>query len=217
MYPRRRVILLDDHPVMLRGMEVLLSQREGISVVGSFTTAGALMSAIVATPDLADVAIVDYSLGPQDVDCRSLLLALRRRFPELPVLVLSAQYNQLIVSAALRAGARGYLPKSASPKEIVRGLDVLCRGGTYLLEDIGASTTESGTSLPLVAITPDRLTTREREVLLGVLDGMATSEIAAKLGRAASTISTLKASGYRKLGVRNNGELFSQRHLLELD
>jgi DNA-binding NarL/FixJ family response regulator len=80
-----------------------------------------------------------------------------------------------------------------------------------------ASMTERGGTLPSTSVLDDPLTSREREVLSAVLKGMATGEIAAQLGRAASTISTQKASGYRRLGVRSDGELFKFRHLLELD
>lgn len=218
MFSDKRVMLLDDHPVLLHGLEVVLASAHGLEVVGSFQTAGDFIAALAADPAGVDVGIVDYSLGPDDVDCRNLLMALRRRHPQLPVLVLSAQHNAPTVMAALKAGARGFLPKSATAAEIVRVVEALHQGRLHVAADMMHMLTDGIAELP----SPGEdscasLSPREREVLLAVLDGFTVDEIAEQFGRAANTISAQKRAGYRKLGVRSNGELFKLRHLLDLE
>jgi len=218
MFSDNRVMLLDDHPVLLHGLKVVLQTAGGLRVVGSFQSAGAFMAAVAADPAGVDVGIVDYSLGPEDGDCLNLLMALRRRYPSLPVLVLSAQHNGPTVAAALKAGARGYLPKSAAPSEIVRAVDDLKRGRLHVVADMAHMLTGGGGELP----SPEQsrhtpLSPREREVLQALLDGLTVDQIAERFGRAANTISAQKRAGFRKLGVRTNGELFKLRHLLDLE
>jgi DNA-binding NarL/FixJ family response regulator len=212
--PIRRVILLDDHPIQLHGLEVVLNRHPGLQVVGCHSNAGKFLAALERDPNGVDVAIIDFVLSPEDMDCRSLLLALRRRFPRLPVLVLSAHYTPVTVAAAMKAGARGYLPKVATPEQIVSALENVGKEGRpgsdiRLAQNDGTTGQASAKPPGLKELTP-----REREVLKAVLKGLSTNQIAERFGRAASTVSSQKFSGFRKLGIGSDGELFNNRHLL---
>lgn len=214
----KRVILLDDHPIQLHGLEVVLNQHPGLQVVGCHANARHFMAALNRDPVGVDVAIIDFALSPEDVDCRNLLMAMGKRFPQLPVLVLSAYYNPVTVAVALKAGARGYLPKAAKPEQIVKALEDLYLGRMHLGEEMSHVLSEGMGKVPSMNEAGlKQLTTREREVLEAVLDGLTTNQIAERFGRAASTVSSQKSSGFRKLGVSSNGELFNNRHLLGLD
>ena len=218
MYTPRRVILLDDHPVLLHGMQVMLDAEPSVQVVGAHRAVRDFLATLNTLHATIDMAIVDYSLGPDDVDCRNLLMAMRQRYPQVPVLVLSAQHNAMLVRAALRAGARGYLPKTALVSDILEAIDALCRGNLHLQADMMQRLRDDRATLVpdehLIKI--QALTPREREVLLEALEGHGTLRIAERLERAISTVSAQKRSAYRKLGVRTDNDLHRMRHLLEV-
>ncbi len=220
MHPKKiRVVLVDDHPIVIEGIRGRLSGVEGIDIVGTYTSARDLIRALGAAGNPADLAIVDFSLGPQDVDGVNLLRSLRTRFGDLAILVLSSHFNPATVSLALQAGANGFLSKGEGADELLVAIHAVTSGKTYLsgamrqqLADLSGLRAQRD-ALPQGLAEP--LTPREHEVLRCILDGMSTTEISAKFSRAVSTISTQKKSGYQKLGIRTDAELFKVRALIE--
>lgn len=210
----RRLALLDPHPVLRLGVEVLLRQHGGVQVRLSLSNEGDLLQLLERSPSCVDLLLID-ALPMGDVgDGLALLRVLSQRWPALPVLVLSAHCNASTVTTAMRAGARGFLCKSTPPETLLRAIDVVARGGRFvppeLREELKLPRTRRA-SAPVLA----PLSQREREVLRLVLKGFSTSEMALRSGRSASTISSQKTSAYRKLGIRGDGDLFRFRHLLE--
>lgn len=210
----RRLALLDPHPVLRLGVEVLLRQHSGVQVRVSLSNEADLLQLLEHSPSCVDLLLID-ALPMGDVgDGLALLQVLSQRWPALPVLVLSAHCNASTVTTAMRAGARGFLSKSTPPETLLRAIDVVARGGRFvppeLREELKLPRTRRA-SAPVLA----PLSQREREVLRLVLKGVSTSEMALRSGRSASTISSQKTSAYRKLGIRGDGDLFRFRHLLE--
>lgn len=210
----RRLALLDPHPVLRLGVEVLLRQHSGVQVRVSLSNEAHLLQLLERSPRCVDLLLID-ALPMGDLgDGLALLRVLSQRWPALPVLVLSAHCNASTVTTAMRAGARGFLSKSMPPETLLRAIDVVARGGRFvppeLREELKLPRTRR-VSAPV--LTP--LSQREREVLGLVLKGVSTSEMALRSGRSASTISSQKTSAYRKLGIRGDGDLFRFRHLLE--
>lgn len=210
----RRLAMLAPHPVLRLGVEVVLCQHGGVQVCGSFTREADLLDLLQRQPDGIDLLLIDLlaPYGPEQG--LSLLLLLSRRWPLLPVLVLSAHCNASMVTMAMQAGARGFLSKETSPDMLRRAVDVLVRGGRFVPPELRTPLSRSRmrrTPEPLLAA----LSRREREVLRLVLQGCSTGEVARRFGRTASTVSTQKRTAYRKLGIRSDGELFRIRHLLE--
>lgn len=218
MNPVYRVVILDDHPVVRQGMTAQLAEAPEISVVGSFGTARELIQGLQALDGQVEAALIDYSLGPSDVDGLNLLRALRSRHRNLPVLVFSAHRNASAVLLMLEAGILGFVSKSADSGELIAATKAVCEGRRYIQADVEAEIQAiSGFHPTGIQGSIDRradLTAREHEVLRCVLDGMSTSEIANKYQRAPSTISTQKKAAYAKLGVRSDAELFNLRHLI---
>jgi DNA-binding NarL/FixJ family response regulator len=217
MGTRLRVMLLDDHEVIRRGLELLLKQEYSIDVVGSFRSSRELFAALKDTR--ADVIIVDYALGPSDVDGLNLIRALKVRFPHERILVMSSHHNPATVALAMRAGAHGFVGKGQSQSDLITAIRAVAAGRVYVEEHLAAhlssvkSSAEEKAGDELLGYA--RLTPREREVLRCVLDGMSVTEIAAKFFRGITTISAQKNSAFRKLGIRTNNELFKIRHLLD--
>lgn len=210
----RRLALLDPHPVLRLGVEVLLRQHAGVQVRVSLSNEAHLLQLLERSPACIDLLLID-ALPMGDLgDGLALLRVLSQRWPALPVLVLSAHCNASTVTTAMRAGARGFLSKSTPPDLLLRAIDVVARGGRFVPPELRAELKlprTRRTSAPVLA----PLSQREREVLRLVLKGVSTSEMALRSGRSASTISSQKTSAYRKLGIRGDGDLFRFRHLLE--
>lgn len=222
-----RVMLLDDHPVMLHGLAACLSEKDDIHILGSFNSSQGLIAALREHP--ADVVLLDYSLGPDEVDGLNLVRALKVRFPQVRLLVISASHNPATVTMVMRCGADGFIGKEADPQELPVALRRVAAGKGYLSEAMNGllyeheiSTDEHQTATLTSTISSDRvltgstsLTIREHEVLRCCLEGLSVSQIAEKFSRSIKTISSQKQSAFKKLGLRSNNELFKIRHQLD--
>ncbi|MCU1088314.1 response regulator transcription factor [Stenotrophomonas thermophila] len=210
----RRLAMLAPHPVLRLGVEVVLCQHGGVQVCGSFTREADLLDLLQRQPDGIDLLLIDL-LAPYGLEQGlSLLRLLSRRWPLLPVLVLSAHCNASMVTMAMQAGARGFLSKGTTPAMLRRAVEVLARGGRFVPPELRTQLNRSRMRrTPAPVLTP--LSRREREVLRLVLQGCTTGEVARRFGRTASTVSTQKRTAYEKLGIHSDGELFRIRHLLE--
>ncbi len=210
-------------------MSAYLSQNRDIFVIGEFETSRDMIRTLVDQP--VDVLLIDYSLGPTEVDGISLIKMLRIKFPDARILVFSALYDPATVALALRSGAHGFVGKGGREEEIVLALRKVAAGGTYCDPQMtyllsGASTEQIE---PLARDTPAdpalsastsglldgaSLSGREREVIRCLLAGMTISDIAIKFGRSPKTISAQKGTAYRKLGVTTDNGLFKLCGLL---
>jgi len=210
----QRLALLDPHPVLRLGVEVLLRQQSGVQVRVSLSSEAHLLQLLERSPTCVDLLLID-ALPMGDLgDGLALLRRLSQRWPALPVLVLSAHCNASTVTTSMRAGARGFLSKSTAPDVLLHAIDVVARGGCFVPPELRAELNASrARSTPAPVLAP--LSRREREVLGLVLKGVSTGEMALRSGRSASTISSQKTSAYRKLGIRGDGDLFRFRHLLD--
>ena len=211
------VMLLDDHEMVRQGIELGLSKEADLTVIGTFGTGRELLDALARRP--ADVVVMDFILAPSDNDGLSLIQALNRRFSRCRPLIVCSHYTPATVSLSLKAGCWGILGKTQNLTELVTAIRTVAQGRIYLqpcmvpaLQGIQSvldvanmkSKMDVSTSMQLNAC----LTPKEQEVLRCFLDGMSVNSIAAKFSRSASTISTQKQSAYRKLGIRNDSELF---------
>lgn len=213
-----RLMVLDDHAVVRHGLIARLADEPDLSVVGSHATSRELLDALATVA--ADVVLVDFSLGPSDIDGLNLLRALKVRHPRSRTIVISAHYSAATVALALKAGARGYVGKSQELDELVAAVRTVSKGRIHLHPDMAAdiaihreaasqhTDAEALTKHPL-------LSPREREVLRCCLEGLSVTQIAAKFSRNVNTISTQKHAAFRKLGIRTDNELFKIRHQLD--
>jgi len=194
------VLLVDDHPVVRMGLQLIGYLDPGIKVVGEAATgAEALAEARRLRPD---VVLLDYRLpdaGGHEI-CRRLKAAL----PEVHVLFLSSYAVDTSVSAALEAGADGYLLKENAAHKIVDAVHEVCRGGLVIdpgiaRAAISQSIGPAGSPAQLMA----QLSDQERRVLGEVAAGKADKEVAQSLGLEAKTVRNHLVQVYRKLNVHS--------------
>lgn len=217
---RTRVVLLDDHVLVRNALAERLSREDDFDVVGGFASTRELMAALQAATVPIDVAVIDYSLGPADIDGASLIRALRVRFASLKVLVVSGHDNSPTISLARQAGAHGFVGKGQNERELISAIRTVARGGLYVdrdaLADFSGSSINSDSLTDVRALTGQaKLSPREREVLRCCLDGMRVSAIAEKFCRNINTISSQKQSALRKLGISGDHEMFKIKHLID--
>lgn len=203
--PRRRVLVVDDHPMMREGLAQLLSGQTDLEVAATAEDApGALGALESAAPDLA---IVDISL--RESNGLELIKDLRLRFPRLPVLVLSMHDEALYAERVLRAGAQGYVMKSESGEVILAAIRQVLAGRIHLSEVMATRLLGqlSGRKEARSASPVEGLSDRELEVYSQLGQGRTTREIARMLRVSIKTVEAHRANIKQKLGVATAPEL----------
>lgn len=200
--PLLRIMLVDDHPIVRRGVSEILAQafpQAVIEAVGSGSTAVSL-----ARNQPWDVVILDLTLP--DGSGLDVLKRIRDAQSRLPVLVLSMHAAEQFARRAIAAGASGYLTKDTADSELVAAVNRLIRGGKYfgpqVLEHVVLGMHPDRGERP-----HERLSNREYEVLRMIGSGKTVSEIAAVLRLSVKTVSTYRARVLEKMDMRTNAEL----------
>jgi two-component system invasion response regulator UvrY len=202
-----RVLLVDDHPVVRKGMKAILEDdMPGVTVVEAGNGDDALAALGVPT----DAVVLDLSMpGRSGID---LLAEIKHRHPRLPVLIMSLHSEEQFAVRALQAGASGYVSKVAAPQQLVEALTKVMGGGRYVspaLAERLAGDLADGKSGAL----HERLSDREFEVMRGIASGRTVSEIAATMRLSVKTVSTYRARLLEKMSLASNAEL--TRYALE--
>jgi DNA-binding NarL/FixJ family response regulator len=211
-----KVLLVDDHPVVRKGLWSCLANKGRLRIVGEAADGS---EAIRQARDLApDVVLMDLSMPK--MDGVAVTKTLRRESPEVKVLVLSMHNNRESVLRILQAGARGYVLKNAPPEELVRAIETVNRGEAFLSPDVArfALNDYVSSSSPDAPLT--RLSSREREVLVHIAEGKSNKDTASRLGISVRTVETHRERIMRKLNVHSVAGLtkFAINHgLVSLD
>ncbi|HIR16871.1 response regulator transcription factor [uncultured Cloacibacillus sp.] len=190
------IVLADDHPLTREGMKGYLSKEPDFEVVGEYADGESTWAGIKSLRP--QVALLDIRMPGLD----GITIARMARdagIPTAALMLTSYDANQYVL-AALRAGARGYLLKTATMDTLSKAIRIAARGGFYLDSEV-ASAVEGGDNF-----VPEPVSVREREVLLLAARGLSGKEIAAKLFISERTVQTHLASIYDKLGAKNKTE-----------
>ena len=197
--PAIRVLVADDHAIVRTGIRHVLETEPGFTVVGEASNgAEALALAVELAPD---VVVLDISMpGGSGLQTAA---ELRRRCPDTRILILSMHDNTEYVLESLRAGVHGYLLKDSAAAELGGAIRAVCQGESFfsppVARQLGAVVRgELGGRAGGAVAT---LTSREREVLIGVAGGRTNKEIAQELGISHRTVESHRESLMRKLDV----------------
>lgn len=195
-----RVILADDHQIVRQGIRTLV-ERQGVTVVAE--AADGLTLIEQARQHLPDLAIVDVSMpGLNGIDATRQMLA---AVPTLAVVLLTMHDEELHVSAALRAGVRGYVLKTQAADELIDAIRTVSTGGTYLSPKVSRMVVSAYVSGTDTAADP--LTARERIVLQLIAEGKTTKDIAATLNLTVKTAESYRARLMEKLDIHDTAGL----------
>lgn len=200
-----RVLLIDDHALVRKGLEQLLMSR-GIEVIAS---AGTGAEGIVFARDLApDIILLDIKMP--DMNGLETLLQLRAAGIEAPVLMLTMSRDETDLKAALRGGAQGYLLKDMDPEDLVPALQDAMKGNNVVAKELIGSLTRIVQGQQKKDLEPGTLlsglTPREQEILRHLAEGQSNKGIARVLDITDGTVKLHVKSILRKLGVRSRVE-----------
>ena len=213
MNPRKRILVVDDHPLVRSGLCQAIAATADLEVCGEAESwREVLENILAAAPDLI---VLDLNL--RDGSGWSLLEQLQARGELRPVLVLSVCDEQVYAQRLLKAGARGYLMKDTPIESVLAAIRKVLTGQLALSETMTSLMLKSAASCGPVASPMEQLSTRELQVYAMLGRGLGNKAIAEGLGVSHKTIGTYKARLMAKLGYRTTPELMLHaRELLEV-
>lgn len=206
-----RVLIVDDHEVVRRGLRQLFASANDIEIVGAAANGAEAVTAAVATSP--DVVLMDLSMPHVDgVEGTRRLLAVA---PDTAVVILTSFSERERIVDAIDAGAVGYLLKDADPDELLRGVRAAAAGDSPFSPRAARALLTVGIRRAAAA----GLTPRERQVLIALCQGMANKQIARRLGISEKTVKTHLTNIFSSIGVadRTQAALWAQRHRLDRD
>ena len=202
---KRRIFLVDDHPITRQGVAVLINQEPDLEVCGEADSAPRAFELLQKAK--ADLVVVDISL--KTFSGIELTKNIRAGFPGLPVLIMSMHDESLYAERALRAGAKGYVMKQAASDNIRIAIRRILDGELYLSEKMKEkmlhSLVRNRKDETVFAI--DTLSDREMEVFQLIGNGFGTRQIAAKLNLSVKTIDTYREHLKLKLHIERGADL----------
>lgn len=196
-----RIAVVDDHPLFVRGLELLLPDVTDGSVIVVGSTGDAASAAGLVRRTVPDLVLVDVHMPPPG-GIRA-IAAIRRTTPQVRVIAMSGDENPASAVAALRAGAEGFLPKTVDPKEVLAPLLVVLDGWAILPPDVLAELLGPSRAMRPA---PADLDDAERQLLQLIAAGATTVEIGLQLHVSERTVKRLTAALLRKLRVSSRTE-----------
>ncbi|MBA2291384.1 MAG: response regulator transcription factor [Gemmatimonadales bacterium] len=193
-----RVVVIDDHAVVREGIRRVLEGEAGVEVVAEGKDGDEAIAAVER--DRPDVLVLDVAMPGKS--WLEVIREVHRQARRTRVLVLSMYDDPEYVVESVRAGARGYLLKDSAPAELRRAVRTVHRGETYFPAAVTARLAEAGKRPDPVQPATAILSPREREVLIGIAQGLTNKQIAAGLGISHRTVETHRESLMEKLDVR---------------
>jgi two-component system, NarL family, invasion response regulator UvrY len=198
-----RVIIVDDHPVVRRGLKQIIEEEPDMQMVNQAGNARDAISVIGQTA--CDAVILDITLpGVSGIE---VLNQLRREHPDLPVLIMSMHEEEQYALRVLKAGASGYLMKDSIPEELIKAIRKITAGGKY----ISSSFSETLISLQEAPGKPlhENLSDREFQIMCMIARGKALKEIGEVLCISGKTVSTYRARIMEKMKIKTNADITS--------
>jgi len=196
-----RIMLVDDHAVVRAGIRRLLEQHPGFDVVAEAESGERAYQ--LFGDHLPDVSVMDLTMpGMGGMEAIRRIIA---RYPTAKILVLSMHENAAFASQALKAGAKGFLPKGGLAEELVNAVESLVRGQTYISADIAkkiAMQTLDSDNDPM-----RQLSAREFEIFRLLADGRENDEIAQALKISGKTVANYQTIIKQKLGINSPVEM----------
>ncbi len=201
---KARILIVDDHPIMRRGLAELIDLEKDLTVCGEAGTIQAALEFIkVHKPD---VALVDLSL--KDESGLELIKDIKARFPKVLILVLSMHDEAFYAERVLRAGAKGYVMKQQATDQVLLAIRKILTGEVYLSDAVSSKILRNFTGEKTgTGFSVDSLSDRELEVFRLIGTGIGTRQIAERFSRSVKTIETYREHIKEKLDLKDSTEL----------
>lgn len=190
-----RVILVDDHALVRAGIRALIGMIDSIEVVAEAGDGSeALRQIEKSSPDVVLLDITMPGMSGFEV-----LKQISARFPEVRVIVLTMHEAREYAIQALRAGAAGFISKSAAAAELKQAIETVMQGKTYVSAETAQRTLASQTDEPQALL--QKLTARQKQILVMIAEGQSTKQIAGNLNISVKTVETHRAQLTERLNI----------------
>ncbi len=202
---RKRIVIVDDHPMMRQGLAQLVENEPDLMVSGEADNAPEALELLRSHPP--DLLLLDISLpGKSGLE---VIKDIRVSLPELPVLVVSMHDEALYAERVLRAGGRGYIMKQEGGKKLMQAIRQVLAGHVYVSENISATILDSysGVAPQARASSLKNLSDREFQVFQLIGKGLTTREIARELHISGKTVEVHRGNIKRKLALKTGAEV----------
>lgn len=195
-----RLVIADDHRVMLDGIRAMLKDEETLEIVADALNGEELISQVAA--HRPDVVLADIQMPVMDGIQATKII--RERYPDVKVLALTMLNESMFIRRMLEAGVAGYVIKTVDKEELVRVIHKVAAGEKHFSEEVTAQLVNGfdGKSNPV-----DVLTRREKEILALIAQGLTDKEIAEKVFLSSLTVITHRKNILSKLGLKNKVEI----------
>ncbi len=195
-----KILVVDDHPLIVHALGQVLPHLDGDIEVLSAASRDETLAVLARRPDVS-LILLDLTLpGAHGVD---LVVELRRAFPRLPVVVLSATHDQATVASALAAGARGFVAKTTDPSSMLEAIRTVLSGGPHLTRDVVPTRHRVG-GAPIEVL---GLTERQSEVMLLLARGMPNKMICRDLRLSEGTVKVHVSAILKALNVHSRSQV----------
>ncbi len=196
-----KLLLADDHQMMIDGIKNLLGNEAGFNIIDEANNGQVAYEKIAANPENFDLLLTDISMPL--LSGTELCRMVKNEFPHLQVLILSMYNNQTAVKEAVLAEADGYILKNAGKDELLKAIHRIANGGTYFSQDIIPLIYNQYNKEKIQQEQLSLLTTREREILSLIVKEMTSEEIAEKLFISKKTVDNHRQHILEKTGCKS--------------
>lgn len=198
-----RVLITDDHQIVLDSLSLLISTIPEMEVVGTLNDSRKVLGFL----DTHEIDILVTDLSMPYLSGVALTLQVRQKFPNLKILMLTVSEDADNIRQAFQAGISGYVMKKANRAELERALTTVARGEKYfseaVMKELLSPASLAATSNEEIPSEPIAVTARELEIIRLIAQELSTSEIAERLFISVGTVETHRHNILRKLGVKN--------------
>ena len=201
-----KVLLAEDHTIVRKGIRVLLDAEADIEVVGEAENGQEAVALVEKF--MPDLALIDNTMPI--LNGLEATRQIKKRFPQVKVLVLTMHTTAEYVSQFLQAGVSGYLIKQTAPKELIRAIRAIHQGDSFLSPAISKVVIEGyiqHASTPQTQDNYETLTDRERQILQMITEGLSNREIAEELCISVKTVNNHRTNLMDKLNIHNTAKL----------
>lgn len=207
MRGRTTVMLVDDHAMLRAGIRSYLEQQDGIEVIAEAQDGRDAIE--LSARHVPDIILID--IGMSEMNGLEAARRIHHQDPAIGLIALTVHADSRYVTGFFDAGGKGYLLKTCESDELLRAIDAVSRGRTYITSDVahvlatppkterGRGPANDGIGFP----PPDVLTPKEREVLQLIAEGVTSKEIGERLGTSVKTAETHRTNLMRKLGLHS--------------
>ncbi|MNE35427.1 Response regulator UvrY [compost metagenome] len=197
------LLIVDDHTMFLEGIISLLERESNITIIDKATNGIDALKIIQKAT--IDFIILDISMP--EMDGIELSKILKKQYPHIKILILSTHSNVTIVSRLIRIGVNGYLLKNAEKEELLKAINTIASGENYFTEELQEKYFSNNTRIEKQISTLTELSSREKEILVLIVQEYNTAEIAEKTFISLNTVNTHRRNLLSKLNAKNTAGL----------